>query len=373
VSFFGTKGKNILLISVAVFIVAWNIILSVMFSRSISNVTAVALGKEGMDPAFTHGIALVCMVLVFLVVWKGPLVIKRFNSIIAPLMIVVLVVLMVVLTRDIGWDVITNAKPSAPYESNWVNFLIGVELSFGAGLSWWPEMGGLSRLCKTSKAAYWSNLAGLVIAATIGTAVGTAASLTLGSDDPTAWMLPLGGMLFGVMALLFVAVANITSNATITYTICLGLKSLKVFQNKKWGTVVGLFTAVVVICLLLWPDAIYDNFYILLGVTCAFYVPLTAIGIVDYFLLRGQTLDLRSIFNISKTSKYYYWGGFNWVAIIVFVAAMPFYLVFFKSDYACVQSALRLFYSIGRCFYRCICCILHPRQDLARRQRHRWI
>jgi len=328
VSFFGVRGKHILLVCVAVFIVAWNIILSVMFSRSISNVAAAALGRDAMSPTFTHGIALVCMAVVFLVVWKGPLVIKRFNSIVAPLMIAVLVILLAVLTKDIGWDVIVTAQPSAPYESRWANFLIGVELSFGAGLSWWPEMGGLSRLCKTSRAAYWSNLAGLVIAATIGTAVGAAASLTLGSDDPTAWMLPLGGMVFGVIALLFVAVANITSNATITYTMCLGLKSLKFFQNRKWGTVTGIFVAVVIVCLLLWPDAIYDNFYILLGVTCAFYVPITAIDIVDYFLLRRQTLDLRGIFNVTPTSKYWYWGGFNWVAIVIFALAMPFYLVF---------------------------------------------
>lgn len=328
VSYFGNRGKNILLIAISIFIVAWNVVLSVMFSRSISNVTAAVMGKDAMSTTFTHVIALLCMVLVFLVVWKGPLVIKKFNNIVAPIMVIVLVALMIMLTKNIGWSDILSAQPIMPYESKWVNFLIGVELSFGAGLSWWPQMGGLSRLCKTSKAAYWANLAGLILAATIGTAVGTAASLTLGSDDPTEWMLPLGGLGFGVLALVFVAVANITSNATITYNTCLGLKGLKFFQTKKWGTVVAIFVALVLIFLLIWPDWVYDNFYILLGVTCAFYVPVVAIGIVDYFVLRKQELDPRSLFNNSNTSKYWYWGGFNWIAILVFALGMPFYLVF---------------------------------------------
>ncbi len=329
VSFMGVKGKNFILICVAVFIVMWDIVLSTLFARSVSNVAAAATGKEAMSHPFQVCMMLVCMLATFLVVWKGPLVIKKFNNIVAPLMIIVMIMLAAILTFKIGWGNIVKAEPLMPYESNWVNFLIAVELSFGAGLSWWPEMGGLSRLCKTSRAAYWANLVGLVLAATVATAIGAAACLTIGSEDPTVWMLQLAGVGLGVLALIFIAVANVTSCATITYTMCLGLKGLKILQERKWGAVVGGFCIIVAICLVCGADWIYDHFYIMLGVTCMFYVPMTAISAVDYMILRKQQLSLRDLFNKTSTSKYWFWGGVNWVALIIFIADALFYLVFF--------------------------------------------
>ncbi len=330
ISFMGVKGKNFILGCVAIFIVGWVIVLSTMFGRSISNITAAFVHADSMSYTFTTIMSIICVFIMFLVVWKGPVVIKKFNNIVAPMMIVVIIMLSIVLTVNIGWENIVAAEPTAPYPSKWVNFLVIVELNFGAGLSWWPEMGGLSRLCKTSRAAYWANLVGLVLAATIATAVGTAACLTLGTDDPTTWMLKLSGVTLGVLALLFIAIANITSAATDTYALCLGLKGTKLLQKVSWGKIVGVFSLIVAICLALGADWIYDHFYIMLGVTCVFYVPMTAIAVVDYFLLRKQKLEMRSLFNMTETSKYYFWGGINWVALIIFIVAALFYLVFFN-------------------------------------------
>ena len=324
VSFMGVRGKNFILVCVAIFIIMWDIVLSTLFARSVSNVVAAAMGKEAMGHGFQVCMMIVCMIATFLIVWKGPVVIKKFNNIAAPLMIIVMFMLGIILTVKTGWGNIAEAKPLMPYDSEWVNFLIAVELSFGAGLSWWPEMGGLSRLCKTSRAAYWANLVGLVLAATVGTAIGAAACLTIGSEDPTVWMLQLAGVGLGVMAL-----ANVSSCVTITYTVCLGLKGLKVFQKRPWGGLVGGFCVIVAICLICGADWIYDNFYIMLGITCMFYVPMTAIATVDYILLRKQNLSLRDLFNKTNTSKYWFWGGVNWVALIIFIADMLFYLVFF--------------------------------------------
>ena len=65
-----------------------------------------------------------------------------------------------------GWDTVLSAEPLAPFDDEWLNFLIAFELSMGAGFSWWPNMGGLAKLCKTTRAAYWPNVIGLVFAAT---------------------------------------------------------------------------------------------------------------------------------------------------------------------------------------------------------------
>ena len=128
VSFMGSKGKNFILVCVAIFIACWDIVLSVLFARSVSNVIAAFMGKEAMSHAFTICMAVICMIITFLVVWKGPLVIKKFNNIVAPLMCIVIIMLAIILTVKIGWGNIANAQPLAPYDSKWVNFRVAVEL-----------------------------------------------------------------------------------------------------------------------------------------------------------------------------------------------------------------------------------------------------
>ncbi|NLG04444.1 MAG: hypothetical protein GX567_11555 [Clostridia bacterium] len=327
-SYMGNRGKAIVMVFMFVFQVAWLIILSIMFGRAVDNVVSTAVKTDTMGPGFVGVMSIVSVAIVFLVVWRGPLVIRKFNIIVAPLLIITIIALLIILSKDVGWDVIVNAPPIAPFDSEWVNFLLAFELSLGAGLSWWPNMGGMARLCKTTRAAYWANLAGLILAASLGTAVGCAAAVTIGSSDPTEWMIPLGGVVLGVLALVFVAIANITSNAIVTYGICLGLKNFKFFRNKKWPVVIAIFCLPGIIGLILWPSQIYDNFYIMLGVTCTFYCPMVAINCVDYFLLRKQRLDVVGLYDNTKTSKYSFWKGFNWVAIVSFAAGMPFYLLF---------------------------------------------
>ena len=60
VSFMGNKGKNFILVCVAIFIVCWDIVLSTLFGRSVSNVAAAATGKEAMSHPFTIAMAVLC-------------------------------------------------------------------------------------------------------------------------------------------------------------------------------------------------------------------------------------------------------------------------------------------------------------------------
>jgi NCS1 family nucleobase:cation symporter-1 len=327
-SYLGKNGTYILMACIVVFQIAWIIVLSIMFARSVDNVASAAFHTKSMGNVFVGIMSVIAVLFVWLIVWKGPLVMKTLNAIVAPMLIIVMAGMLIIISNDIGWESIVRAEPLAPFESPWVNFLIAFELNLGAGLSWWPNMGGMARLCKSAKAAFWPNIVGLVIAATIGTAIGVAAALTIGSSDPTEWMIPLGGIFLGIIALLFVAIANLTSNSIVVYNMCLGLKTLKFFHKKNWGTIVMIFLVPVIIGLLIWPSQIYDNFYILLGITCTFYCPLVAVNFVDYFIFRKQNLSVRDLYNRTETSKYYFWKGFNWVAIFIFVIGMPFYLLF---------------------------------------------
>ena len=66
-----------------------------------------------------------------------------------------------------------------------------------------------------------------------------------------------------------------------------------------------------------------------MGIICVVYVPLVAIQMVDYFILRKQKLDLVGMFDKTEGSRYRFWGGFNWVAIVVFALSCIVYVALF--------------------------------------------
>lgn len=189
-------------------------------------------------------------------------------------------------------------------------------------------MGGVAKLCKTTKAAFWPNVIGLVFAATLGTVMGVAAGLLIGATDPTMWMIPMGGLALGTIALLLVIAADVTACSVMIYNLGIGVKQIKSFVKLSWGKVTGLVTVIAIIGMV-WAEPLYASFYIILGISSMTCAPIAMMQLVDYYFLRKKHISIRDAYNNGKTSKYYFWGGFNWVAIGVFVASIVLYLLIF--------------------------------------------
>ena len=222
----GGKGTKVFLILMSVFVIAWLIILCMMVAKAVGHIV---LGFTGID--ITAGVPVIVLSLVagavcWFAAWKGPGLIKKLNTIVAPVFVIILIFLVVAITGNYGWDTVLSAQPLAPFEDEWMNFLIAFELSMGAGFSWWPNMGGVAKLCKTTRAAFWPNVIGLVFAATLGTVMGVAAALLIGDSDPTAWMIPMGGLALGTVALVLVIGADITACSVMLYNLGIGVKQV---------------------------------------------------------------------------------------------------------------------------------------------------
>lgn len=326
-SFLGHNGTKALMVLLAIIQASWVIVFSSMVGRSAINIFSGITGIVVESKLVLTILGLIAALIVWGLAIKGPALMGKINTIFAPIIVVIMIGMMIIISKDFGWSSVMSAEPLSPFDSEWLNFLIAFELSLGAGFSWWPNMGGLARLCKTSRAAYWPNIIGLVFAATLGTAVGVAAALLLGSSDPTSWMIPLGGILIGSFALFCVSVANLTACSIITYNICIGFKQIKFFFTKKWVQVTGIFMLPVFLGMFI-ATPLYDNFYIILGLACTIYSPVVSIQLVDYFIFRKQNISVRDLYNKSETSKYRFWNGVNWVAVFVFITAIPVYYIF---------------------------------------------
>lgn len=330
----GGKGTKVFLILMSIFVIAWLVILCMMVAKAAGHIV---LGFTGMD--ITTGIpvliiSLIAGVVCWMVAWKGPVVLMKLNTFVAPIFIIVLVFLFAAISMNYGWDTVLSAEPLAPLDDKWLNFLIVFELSMGAGFSWWPNMGGVAKLCQTTKAAFWPNVIGLVFAATLGTVMGVAAALLIGSSDPTAWMIPMGGLGLGTAALILVICADITACSVMLYNLGIGIKQVKTFVKIPWGKCTGLITIIALVGMI-WAEPLYNSFYIILGISSMTCAPIAIMQLVDYYAFRKKHISLRDAYNNSKTSKYYFWGGFNWVAIGVFVASIVLYLLIFD-PFLCV-------------------------------------
>ena len=339
-SLLGGNGTKAFLIMMSIFVIAWLIILCMMVARAVGNIV---LGLTGV--AMTTGLPLViigmiAVLLCWAIAWKGPSMLLRISAVVAPIFVVVLVFIVVAISMNYGWDVVLAAKPLAPYDSQWINFLICFELSMGAGFSWWPNMGGLAKLGQSARIAFWPNIIALVFAATLGTVMGVAAALLIGATDPTAWMIPMGGLPLGTIALLLIIGADICACALMIYNLGIGVKQIKAVLPLSWGKCTGIF-AIIALVGMIWAEPLYDHFYIILGVSSMTCAPIAMMQLVDFYIFRKQRISIRDAYNNAKGAKYYYWGGFNWVAIGIFLASIVLYLVIFDPFQAVPHAAFR--------------------------------
>lgn len=317
-SVFGTKGVKFVMGLVVIVVIGWVTLLSIMFGKASSNIYNTITNTVQESNAVVILFSLLAIVISWLIVAKGPVSINWLNRIVAPGLILMLFVMMYLLISRFSLSGLMAMEPLEPSPNRWWNYMIAFELSLGAGLSWWNIMGGLSRLTKTQRVAFWPNMIGINLAAVLATTVGLAAGLAVGSSDPTEWMVPIGGPLLGILALIFIAFANVTSITALVYPISLALKQFKEFVHMEWTKQTLLFMLPAAF-FILFPDAVYDNFSSFLAACGTIYGPLSVIYFVDYFILRKQNIDIRGIYAHQSKNPYSFWGGYNFVAIISFV------------------------------------------------------
>lgn len=331
---FGANGSRVVYFLAVVFLtVGWIAVLGMMFGRSIDGLTALVSGGEAASLGPKVMIAAIgAILLTWFVVAKGPTSIKFFNMIISPALVLLMVWMMYLILRQHSFADLLAMKPLAPpFEDTTLNFIIAVEINLAAGFSWWPYIGNLGRLTRNERTAVWPNIIGIFGAAALGEVVGLLGSVALGNSDPTIWMAQVGGVAVGVIALGFVAFANVTSMANILYTSVVGLRQIgtRSIRAIRWETLLFLFCIVPLLLVVFYPT-MYDGFFIFLVWTSALNSALAGIGIADYFFLRRQKLDLNALHGDQSRSAYRFVGGFNPIGLAALAVGFLVYILVFN-------------------------------------------
>lgn len=323
---FGNKGWVITVFLQYVSIIGWNSLLLIFFGMSVAQLlTTTGIIEEGSGWWVIPLATIIACVGVYLILLRGASGIERVAKILFVFIVGVgLWMIYMLLTNES--EAIAAAEPAYASGSLLWDYTTGIEIGIVSLLSWWPYIGAMVRESPNAHSATLPSMLGMGLPVPILSIIGLAAILALETSDPSAWLVQLGGPVYGSIALLFVIAANFGTAVIGVYASAIGLKHIPAIGKMSWkvalllGLVPVAFVGVVI------PTWFFNNFGTFLAFIGVTFAPLVAIQIVDYYILRKQKLNIRAIYDSSPTSDYAYWGGFNPAALVAMVAGFFTYI-----------------------------------------------
>lgn len=256
------------------------------------------------------------------IAFAGPNVLKWFTRVAAVFLLAVLAWLTFAVFAEFGASGIYDAEPAEPFPTAGWSRASALEFNVGLGFSWAFWYGQWTRLAKSESAAFHGCLWGWGLLACTAGVFSAFTALAIGTFDPSAWIVALGGTTIAILGLTLFAVANVSSVAMLVYPMSITLRSR--FPKLPW-------VATVLICsvpaLPLENPTVFEGY----GVYLAYIALLTGtyggIMVADYHFVsrRGAwAWSMRDVYD--RTATYRYYGGFNPAAVLATLAGAAFYL-----------------------------------------------
>ncbi|MDV3125832.1 cytosine permease [Mycobacterium sp. 21AC1] len=337
-STFGERGARIVMVAVSTLLAAaWSAVLAIMFGHGlvtvVNNVFGIALPETGVAASI---MALIAIVVSWLILSRGPVSVEAFCRAIAPVLILIVVGVIVIVFSRYSWSELTALAPLGGISDDpHLSFMLAIELNLAGGFAWWPNLGNLARLTKTSRAAFWPNWIGVFAASAVAAAVGVLAALSLQVEDPTQWFIPLAGVVLGIIALIVVCLANVTAILSQGYASMVALKGGggALLRKTAWP-LLGVVILGPAAVLVFFPAAVYENYGRFVSWGAILLAPMCAVQIVDFFILRRRQISVRALYQPVGESPYSYWKGVNVAAFVAIGAgALAYALLLNPVDY----------------------------------------
>ena len=322
---FGTQGWMIPAAMQFVSIVGWNSLLLIFFAKSTRQfLLALGLIAEDSHGYIVQATVLLAAALVFLFLLKGSSGVDKVSKILVAHGFVGFWMLYILLTKR--WDDLQSAVPAyASTDMRW-NYVTGVELGIVSLLSWWPYIGAMVRMAPNGRKVAAPVMLCMGLPVPLLSAIGIAGILALQVSDPAEWMRTVGGPVYAVIALLFVAAANLGTSVAGVYASSIGLRHFPALQNLSWPMLLLLSIAPVGVVGVFIPELFFANFGTFLAFIGLGFAPLCGIQIADYYFLRRRRVSIRGLFDNSATAAYRFWAGFNPASLAAMVAGVACYL-----------------------------------------------
>lgn len=320
-----------------------------------------------------NGAELVCFlvfwVLQMAILWRGIDSIRVLETLAAPVLLLMSVLLLGWAYQQAGGFGDAFAKPSQfgpgmPREGEfWSVFFPSLTGMVGFWATLALNIPDFTRYAKSQKDQILGQALGLPLTMTlfafIGVAVTSATADIFG--EPIANPIELvgrfasgeggvGAMIASVLAMVGLAIATLSTNIAAN-TVSPANAFINLAPDKITFRMGGLVTGLIGIVILPWKLFEDPNGYIFvwLGGIGTLLGPVTGILVADYFLIRRTELDLNDLYQ--RHGRYRYAGGFNPVALVVFVLgvlpSLPgFFAVALAKSYPDVAASIPSFFGL---------------------------
>ena len=323
---FGSRGWIIPALMQLISIIGWNSLLLIFFAKSSSQllgelgVLPAGVGAGQIVPATT---ALACA-LVFVGLLRGASGVSRISNILVLHVLIGLWMLYLLVSQR--WPELIAAQPTMAQPDRLWNYTTGVEIGITALLSWWAYIGAMIRMAPHGRTVALPVMLGMGAPTPLLSLIGVAGVLVLKVSDPSQWLRSVGGHLYAVIALTFVAAANFGTAITGVYASAIGLRNFRVLERLPWWALLLITIMPVAIVGVLIPELFFAGFGAFLAFLGVGFAPLCGIQIADYYLLRRRRINIRAIYDHTDSGAYAFWKGFNPAAIAALAVGCAIYL-----------------------------------------------
>lgn len=320
-TFFGTRGSIIPLVVLLITMLGWTFVLYSMTSRMLAGAIQYALGAASIDESTVVWFALALGVIVwFLAVW-GPRLVMHISNWLAPGILLVSTLVLVLLVVRFGLHPFTaNVAPDlALADTKWKQVLIGMEFGLATAFTFWPMAGGLSRLVQKQRHVTGPFVIGAaVLSMGFICGISALAASQFGTSDAIVWMYEIGGRIAGPAILFFIVLHNIAPMVVMIYIAGVALQQIPAATRLKWPVIVAILMSPAVV-IAFRTDWVVTHVMTYLSYNGVIMAAIVGMSVVEYLILRRQELDVRSMFCRGGAGRYYFWGGVNWIAVIVVI------------------------------------------------------
>jgi NCS1 family nucleobase:cation symporter-1 len=322
---FGSKGWVIPGLMQLLSIIGWNAMLLIFFAKSLTQLLSVlgwlpvGFGAMQIVP-FTTLIA--CAIVFFVLLWGASGVTHLSNVLVAHVFVGLWMLYLLVSHR---WPELIAAKPALAHSDPVWNYTTGIEIGICSLLSWWAYIGALVRMAPDGRKVAVPVMVGMGLPVPILSLIGMAGILVLKDSDPSSWLRNVGGHLYAVVALSFVAAANFGTAIAGIYASAIGLRNFRRLEKLPWLVVLLVTITPVAFLGVFVPEFVFNRFGTILALIGVCFAPICGIQIADYYVLRRRQIDIRAIYETKPGSPYYFWAGFNPAAVLALLVGVGVY------------------------------------------------
>ena len=320
---YGTKGAKVVGFIRSIPAICWNGIAAWIAAEALEVVTQELFGFSNVWVYF-----ILVLVLQAVLSWNGVVSIKFFDALVSYVMIGMLLYFFITAFATGKVDFSEGMKTAGSWGLPWIAAVMGAIANYTTVLL---NIGDLSRHIKPKaaddksirKASIHSQFLGVIPPWMIMFISGIIIALATGATDPIDGLMMLApNKFFGIVVMLFIACAQISSN--LTEDIVPPAMAFQDCFKTTWRQGVIIVTVLSVVT---FPWVLFDSeyFFVFQNIYSSFLGPILGVLIADYFVFRKRTLNIKELYN---GKAYEYAGGFAPLAIITTLAGAVVSFIF---------------------------------------------